>query len=68
MITGLRPKIFSGYADKLTSMVSDLNPGSVLELAAGTGIVTRQLRNSLPTDCTILASDLNAPMLKSHIT
>ncbi|MFT5115870.1 MAG: SAM-dependent methyltransferase [Parasphingorhabdus sp.] len=62
--TGLGPRIFFDYADELTSMVGDLNPGSVLELAAGTGIVTRRLRNSLPTDCTILASDLNAPMLE----
>jgi ubiquinone/menaquinone biosynthesis C-methylase UbiE len=61
--TGLGPRIFFDYADEIASVVAELEPRSVLELAAGTGIVTRRLRNSLPTDCKILASDLNAPML-----
>ena len=62
--TGLGPRIFFDYADELTSMVGDLNPGSVLELAAGTGIVTRRLRNSLPTDCTILAVELRSKLIQ----
>ena len=48
----------------MSTMAADLVPQSVLELAAGTGIVTRRLRNVLPLDCTLLASDLNAPMLE----
>lgn len=61
---GLGPRIFIHYADELASLVAGLGPASVLELAAGTGIVTRRLRDALPADCKILASDLNAPMLE----
>jgi SAM-dependent methyltransferase len=35
----------------------------VLETAAGTGIVTRALRDALPADTEIVATDLNQPML-----
>jgi SAM-dependent methyltransferase len=61
---GLGPHIFHDYADDLARRVSDLNPGSVLELAAGTGIVTRRLRDVLPPECELIASDLNPPMLE----
>ena len=59
----LGPRIFFDYADDLAARVSKLNPGSVLELAAGTGIVTRRLRDALPDNCQLVATDLNAPML-----
>jgi ubiquinone/menaquinone biosynthesis C-methylase UbiE len=36
----------------------------VLELAAGTGIVTRKLRDSLSAETQLIASDLNPPMLE----
>ena len=36
----------------------------MLELAAGTGIVTRKLRDVLASDCDLVASDLNQPMLE----
>ena len=62
--SGLGPRIFFDYADDLAARVAKLKPGSVLELAAGTGIVTRRLRDTLPDHCQILASDLNAPMLE----
>lgn len=62
--TGLVPHIFVGYADDLAGRVSSLGPKSVLELAAGTGIVTRKLRDALSDDCDLLASDLNPPMLE----
>jgi ubiquinone/menaquinone biosynthesis C-methylase UbiE len=61
---GLGPRIFVDYADNLSGRVADLNPRSVLELAAGTGIVTRKLRDSLPADTHLVASDLNPPMLE----
>jgi ubiquinone/menaquinone biosynthesis C-methylase UbiE len=38
-------------------------PRRVLELAAGTGVVTRHLARQLPAQCTIVATDLNQPML-----
>lgn len=37
--------------------------GQVLELAAGTGIATRALRDALPGDVTIIATDLSDGML-----
>ena len=60
---GLGPHIFNGYAQDLAQRVADLGPAAVLELAAGTGIVTRKLRDLLAADCDLLASDLNPPML-----
>ena len=61
---GLGPHIFVDYGAELAARVSAENPESVLELAAGTGIVTRLLRNSLPLDCTLVASDLSPLMLE----
>lgn len=61
---GLGPHIFEDYAEDLARRVVGLNPRSVLELAAGTGIVSRHLRDLLPLDCELVASDLNEPMLK----
>ncbi len=60
----LGPHIFVGYAADLARRVAGLNPKSVLELAAGTGIVTRHLRDVLPARCDLLATDLNDPMLQ----
>ena len=60
---GLGPRIFFDYADELAQRVAGYKPDSVLELAAGTGIVTRRLRDALPGVSRIVATDLNAPML-----
>jgi len=59
----LGPHIFEDYAADLARRVANLGPKHVLELAAGTGILTRNLRDVLSRNCEILASDLNAPML-----
>src|SRR5262245_26527247 len=40
------------------------SPARVLETAAGTGIVTRRLRDFLPSGAHLTATDLNAPMLE----
>ena len=61
---GLGPHIFMGYADDLARRAAALNPGSLLELAAGTGIVSRILRDVLPANCDLVVSDLNPPMLE----
>lgn len=61
----LGPIIFSGYAKDLASRVYAAQPKAVLELAAGTGILSLQLRNGLPDQCSILVTDLNPPMLES---
>jgi ubiquinone/menaquinone biosynthesis C-methylase UbiE len=59
----LGPRIFHDFANDLAQRVLDVRPSNVLELAAGTGIVTRRLRDLLPHDCLITATDLNPPML-----
>ncbi len=61
--TGLGPNIFTGYAGDLAQRVAACRPQRVLELAAGTGILTRALRNSLPASAGLTATDLNGPML-----
>ncbi len=60
---GLGPYIFQEFGAELAARVAAEDPESVLELAAGTGIVTRYLRNALPVDCKLVATDLNPPML-----
>jgi ubiquinone/menaquinone biosynthesis C-methylase UbiE len=57
------PLLFAPYAADLAQRVSDIRTGKVLETASGTGIVTRALASALPKEVTIVASDLNQPML-----
>jgi ubiquinone/menaquinone biosynthesis C-methylase UbiE len=59
----LVPLIFQSYADDLASRLVDFDPASVLELAAGTGVVTRAMATRLPAAVTITATDLNQPMV-----
>jgi ubiquinone/menaquinone biosynthesis C-methylase UbiE len=59
----LGPLIFEPYAQDLANRLSDLHTERVLETAAGTGIVTRALLRSLPASASIIATDLNQPML-----
>jgi hypothetical protein len=44
----LGPLIFVDYAADIAQRVAAGNPARVLETAAGTGIVTRKLRDALP--------------------
>jgi SAM-dependent methyltransferase len=59
----LGPHLFVDFAADLARRVAAAKPGRVLEIAAGTGIVTRMLRDALPGSTRLVASDLNAPML-----
>ena len=59
----LGPRIFYEFADHIAAKVAALNPEAVLELAAGTGIVTRRLRDAITSSCALTATDLNQPML-----
>ena len=59
----LVPLIFEPYAADLAKRVASAAPKRVLEVAAGTGVVTRRLAASLPDDVAIVATDLNQPML-----
>ena len=61
---GLGPTIFVDYAADIAQRVTAGNPARVLETAAGTGIVTRALRDALPADARLTATDLNPPMLE----
>jgi SAM-dependent methyltransferase len=60
---GLGPHLFADYGADLTRRVAAARPRRVLEIAAGTGIVTRLLRDALPASTHLLASDLSWPML-----
>ena len=62
--TGLGPNLFVDFADRLTSECCSRPAEKVIELAAGTGIVSRKLRDALPPETSLLATDLNAPMLE----
>ena len=57
------PLIFQAYADHLAQLVAGSQPGSVLETAAGSGVVTRALAPQLKVDARYLVTDLNQPML-----
>jgi len=61
--SALVPLIFERYADDLASRTRELDPESVLEVACGTGVVTRALASSLPPTCAITATDLNEAMV-----
>jgi ubiquinone/menaquinone biosynthesis C-methylase UbiE len=57
------PLIFEPYAHDLAQRVQALKPQSILEIAAGTGVVTRAMAASLPATTRIVVTDLNQPML-----
>ena len=60
----LVPLIFESYAHDLADRTFRLNPTRVLELAAGTGVVTRALSATLPPSVDLVASDLNQAMIE----
>jgi ubiquinone/menaquinone biosynthesis C-methylase UbiE len=62
---GLGPVIFADYAADIARRAAAGSPARVLEIAAGTGIVTRQLRDLLPAGADLTATDLNPPMLEA---
>ena len=61
--TYLGPLIFEPYAGDVVRRLENLSAGRVLETAAGSGIVTRALLRSLPASVSVVATDLNQPML-----
>jgi SAM-dependent methyltransferase len=60
---GLGPIIFAEYAADIARRAAAGSPARVLETAAGTGIVTRKLRDALPDGAELTATDFNPPML-----
>jgi SAM-dependent methyltransferase len=61
--THLVPMIFEPYAADLVKRLAGRALSSVLEIAAGTGVVTRALAAALPNSVSIVATDLNQAML-----
>jgi len=59
----LVPLIFEAYARDLARQVAAANPLQVLEIAAGTGVLTRALAARLAAEARLVATDLNQPML-----
>ena len=59
----LVPLIFESYATDLAQRIATLGPKSVLETAAGSGVVTRALAPLLEEGADYVVSDLNQPML-----
>ncbi len=61
----LVPLIFEPYARDMAARVALLAPQSVLETAAGTGVVSEALCTTLPASTKIITTDLNPPMLEA---
>lgn len=60
----LGPVIFEPWAKDLVSRLANKKYGRVLEIACGTGIVTRRFRDALPATIEIVATDLNSDMFE----
>jgi len=61
--TYLVPLIFEPYATDLVNRLGSRTLSRVLEIAVGTGVVTRALASRLPESVDIVATDLNQGML-----
>src|SRR3974390_2045664 len=61
--TYLVPLIFQPYAADLVNRLRAKPLSRLLEIAAGTGVVTRALASALPESSAIVATDLNQAML-----
>ena len=55
---------FEPYAEDLAARLHVSENSSVLEVACGTGILTRILRERLPRSVALTATDLNEPMMR----
>ncbi|HEY0243318.1 MAG TPA: class I SAM-dependent methyltransferase [Gemmatimonadaceae bacterium] len=61
--TYLVPLIFEPYAADMVSRLETFAPSTVLEVACGTGVLTRAMAASLSRSTQIVSTDLNQPML-----
>lgn len=59
----LVPAVFAPFARDLAGRVASLAPSHILELAAGTGVVTRELLTAAP-EAELTATDLNPAMVE----
>jgi len=60
----LVPLIFEHFAEDLAKRTAVIGPNSVLEVAAGSGVVTRAVAPVLGMDAGYMVTDLNASMLE----
>ncbi|RQW80874.1 MAG: methyltransferase domain-containing protein, partial [Methylococcus sp.] len=60
----LGPVLFEYYGQDTARRIAALAPRDVLEVAAGTGIVTRHLRNPLPAEASLTAIDISDSMME----
>ena len=59
----LAPAVFAPFAVDLAARAAWLSPRTVLEIAAGTGVLTRELTTALPA-ASVVATDLNPAMVE----
>ena len=59
----LGPLLFEPFAAEMADRIATRRPRKVLEIAAGTGIVSHALVDALPRETALTISDLNEPML-----
>jgi hypothetical protein len=57
------PLFFEPYARRLVERLKGMRAGHVMEIAAGTGVVTREQMRTLPDSVPITATDLSQPLL-----
>ncbi len=57
------PLIFESFAQDIARRVAALSPTTILETAAGSGVVTRALTPRLSPDASYVVTDLNQPMI-----
>ena len=63
----LVPLLFEPYAADVAERLVPRRPARVLEIAAGTGVVTRRLAAALGPESAIVATDLNQAMLDQAV-
>lgn len=61
--TYLGPLFFEPFAQHIAGRISQLSPSNILELASGTGRLTRLLPAAAARNASIIASDINPAMI-----
>jgi ubiquinone/menaquinone biosynthesis C-methylase UbiE len=58
------PVFFEPFAIHLASRLASTTSGSILELAAGTGVVSRALARALPPAVSLVASEIHPALME----
>lgn len=62
--SGLGPLFFEPFSKHLGARIAERSPDAVLELACGTGRLTRRMMEGLPAGARVVATDVNPAMLQ----